>query len=32
VRMRHEERGRCRQCHVPVTTRDLFRREATVGP
>lgn len=32
VRMRHEIRGRCRQCHVPVMTRDSFGRGLPVGP
>lgn len=26
VRMRHPDRGWCRQCHVPVATRQPFRR------
>ena len=32
IRMRHDERDRCRQCHVPMTTRAIFTRASTTTP
>jgi len=31
IRTSHPERARCRQCHVPVTTREIFTRGLDAG-
>jgi len=31
IRTSHPERTRCRQCHVPVTTREVFNHESVPG-
>jgi cytochrome c-type protein NapB len=31
IRTSHPERTRCRQCHVPVTTREIFTHGSDAG-